>query len=134
MSGSNPIVARLRAELDEANETIRQLRHQRTSDPTIGYGALRLSRAEKVVIERLYSACPSTVHRGDLRDVIDVRLNRTDAVSCDTVDVVICRLRRKFRMLRAPAISISTEWGEGSFLSVENRDRLDEIRIVAPKG
>lgn len=123
-------VSDLTERLAQSQEEVRYLRAALTISPHVAYEGLILGKSEKVLIEALFSAHgPSAATY--LRGHLDIALNRKDAIDVKTVDVVICRLRKKLRRL-VPPIAISTEWGAGYFLTDPDRELLASRRHLVP--
>jgi two-component system cell cycle response regulator CtrA len=118
------MVASLRDQLDEANETIRQFRNAMAASPLIRYRGLRLSRSERCILEALLNA-NGLLSKHQLRHAIDAELTRIEAPDLKSVDVVVCRLRKR---LRPFSVVISTEWGRGYYLDLDARATLLSLR------
>jgi DNA-binding response OmpR family regulator len=125
-------IADLTDRLEQSEEEVRFLKAALTSTPDVTYEGLRVSKAEKVVIEALFAIPLRRATQTYLRGLLDVALNRKDAISLKTVDVVVCRLRKKFKDL-VPPVAIQTEWGAGYFLTDDDRELLAVRRHVVPE-
>jgi DNA-binding response OmpR family regulator len=119
-------IANLLEELAEARETIRQLREGLTVSTAPRYRGLSASVAERAIIEALLRA-PGLMHRDTLNDLLDITLHRIDAVDPKVINVQVCRLRRKLAAL-VPPIEIQTAWGDGYYMTDENKERIRDIR------
>lgn len=119
-------IASLRQQLDEANETIRQLRQSFATPAAARYRGLRAGRTERTILEALL-ATNGTVSRATLNRLVGISIGRIGDVGAKTIDVAIARLRPKLRQLDVP-IFIGTAWGDGYYLTELHKQRLSDIR------
>lgn len=124
-------IADLRERLERSEEELRYLKDALTIAPDIAYEGVFLSKAEKVVMEALFATPHRRLDSTYLRGRLDVALDRRDSCEPKSVDVVICRLRRKLKQLNPP-IAIRTEWGVGYFLTEDDRELFALRRHIVP--
>lgn len=110
----------LREQLEEANETIRQLREaMRPAAPYIG---LSLSPAEEAILAMLLtSSVPCGSARINTR--VGIVLNRVSA-SNRVVAVQVCRLRKKLAVLDPPVKISSFPLRPGYWMEPSDKERL----------
>lgn len=122
----------LREQLEEALETIRQLRETLRPPNGARFDGLVLTETERVLVTMLLAAT-LPCGRARLTDRVGLALNRAVAVGDGAVAVQICRLRKKFRALDPP-IAISSAWKVGYWMETIDKERLLERRVDATKG
>lgn len=129
------IIHALRAQLDEANETILQLREERrrtlkAAGQFIG-GPVHLTPAEWAICETLYRA-KGFCHADVLVGSISVVTHRQRQTNDNSLKATISKLRRKLGAL-VPPISIKTSYGEGYYFDAESRTAFGGLRNT-PEG
>jgi DNA-binding response OmpR family regulator len=122
------VIAQLRDQLAEANETIRQLTEVARGPSSVRYRGVDASRSERAILEVL-STTDGIVSRRMMRRVVGAAIGRLTDCSIKTVDVSVCRLRARLRQL-TPPIFIGTAWGEGYYMTQLHKDRLSALRYL----
>lgn len=112
MPQMSPRERQLTDALNEANETIRQLRELLTPVvPFTSYRGMRVTRTERLVLDCLMTGNA----RG--RDLLNARIahlnKHRSPVGDKNIDVLICRLRK----VLPPNVTIETVRGEGFCMS-----------------
>jgi hypothetical protein len=121
---------RLREQLDEAREEIRQLKQQLrealTGSPGLPYPELHLSKSERFYLEMIVNCrgISVTSRMFDAWQFVRIRNGNREPELLKSVSVLICRLRKKLAKF---GIVISTAWGTGFYLTGENRARLADL-------
>ena len=115
-------VASLRAQLDEAREKIRWLEDAMRPPDHPQIAGLKLWRSEQTMLHALFTA-KSPLNQDRLAKFVDVTLGRVDIVFPKSVDVAICRLRKRIGTLNPP-ITIRNARGHGYWLDDESKARL----------
>lgn len=116
----DPLVIALREKIEELEETIRQLRAE---DVIPAWNGLRVTPSERALLSALATSRGICSHTYLLN-----RLLSRNEVFPKTIDVFICRLRKKLRALDPP-ILIETAWGGGYLMDDRNRAVLAERRV-----
>jgi hypothetical protein len=115
-------IAALRAKLDEAEETIRQLKETIRPGGLIWYNGLELSRVELVIMNVLLIRT-TPISQSRLRMAVDTAMAFREPGSPKSIDVRMVYLRRKLWAVDPP-ITIKTSYGFGFFMDDENKARL----------
>lgn len=127
------VMTELREENAKLRETVRQLKELKLPNQAL-YLGLGLSKSERMMISALM-ASDGICTRDYFLDCLAFR-NTAPSSSWPepkTVDVVICRLRKKLTGLGFPEV-IKTEWGEGWRIESTNKSRLKEFFASRTKG
>lgn len=112
----------LREQLEEALETIRQLREALCPPRGARFEGLVLTETEEVIVTILLDAA-SPFGTSRLTDRVGITLNRENFVGDKAVAVQICRLRKKLNAL-TPPITISSAWRIGYWMEPMDKDQL----------
>jgi DNA-binding response OmpR family regulator len=125
-----PLTPRERAlteELDECNETVRQLRAEALTVPVCRYRGF--SPCEAGIIG-LLSLVPGRVHTAEtVRAHLDASYGYRDGTTIKSAQVTICRLRAKLRRL-LPAVTIETNGWNGYSMTAESVAVMDGLLLV----
>lgn len=121
-------MAKLEDQLEEAREEARWLRDvaKISAEQFVSLRHLKLTRSDKTILYALETSRTSLTQE-TLRRRMDVVLQRSEESSLKSVEITICRLRKKLGA-HDPPIKISTEWGCGYYLDDENKKRLQGTR------
>jgi len=114
-------IAALRERIEVLEEENRQLRALRLP-PVTQYLGLGLSNTERVVMATLMSTA-ALCTRDYLLDCVVLSRVRPSSVEPKTIDVMLCRARKKLAAIGFPRV-IETEWGEGWRIKPKERGRL----------
>jgi DNA-binding response OmpR family regulator len=114
------------AELNEARETIIQLRNAMRNRGGPIYEGLEFTHDEGVIMAALLSD-PGIVSSEILEDRLDLMSLRGTTHTIANLKVTMFRLRRKLEICH---ILIDTVWGQGYAMSPENKDKLKARRRV----
>lgn len=112
----------LREQLEEAIETIRQMREALCPPRGARFEGLALTETEEVIITIFLDAA-SPFGTSRLTDRVGITLNREHSVGDKAVAVQICRLRKKLNAL-TPPITISSAWRIGYWMEPTDKDQL----------
>lgn len=115
-------IATLRRQLDEANETIRQMREVREVNPLLG--VLGLTKNECEILSAIVD------HGRISREQLFVRVwgARRDPPDPQIIDVHLCRIRKR---LKPYGMRIKTLWGAGWEMSKDDCERVRELARAA---
>lgn len=119
----DPAIVALRDEIDELREKVRQL----NSGIVPVWAGLQVTGSERVVLTALANASGICSH-DHLLDRLQARTKSESELSPKTVDVHICRLRKKLKSL-SPPIGITTAYGDGYWMDADSRARLEARRV-----
>ena len=120
--------AALRERVDELEEENRQLRAALRGPVSIRYAGVHLTRRQMQIVDILLaSAAP--LSQAAIIDRIDISL----AVQPKTVDVHICKLRKKLGALNPP-VKIDTVWGVGFQMNGDAKRAMRDYGLPTPKG
>ncbi|WP_196258590.1 winged helix-turn-helix domain-containing protein [Pelagibacterium limicola] len=111
---------RLRARVDELEETVRQLRGQLEGEEPLPDGLPELTRNETALLRMMIAR--KQVSREQA--MMAIYLDREDAPDPKIVDVWVSKLRRKLNPL---GITFLTSWGRGWSLTHAGRAALDSL-------
>ena len=120
--------AALRERVDELEEENRQLRAALRGAISIRYAGIHLTRREMKIVDILLSSSVP-LSQAAIIDRIDIRL----AVQPKTVDVHICKLRKKLGALNPP-VGIYTAWGVGYGMVDKSKSAMRDRRLTTTKG
>jgi DNA-binding response OmpR family regulator len=120
-------LAATRESLAEAKERIRWLEDALT--PPSQHFDLRLPLAEATILHGLRTAKAPLNHERLARR-IDVTLGRPEAVALKSIDVWICRLRKKLGALERP-VTINCSRAIGYWIDDESKATLETLRVGA---
>ena len=121
------IIRELRQRLDEAEETICQLKEEvkalKNAKPSFEIPQyMKLTAKEHCMVELLLTKAPLCVTKWQF--MLALYPNEIDRPDIKIVDVFICKLRAK---LRAYDVDILTDWGKGYCMPTESAQRLQAL-------
>lgn len=129
-----PLTARereLKDQLDEAQETIRQMREVRVQEPLKIYRFVSFTPTEACVLGCLSGSTLVTVTQMRLR--MDSVNDRMEGCALSSVYVAICRIRAKLKRAMVehdlPAMSVETVYGHGFMMSARSIANLNALQI-----
>lgn len=126
------IIAALREQLDEANETILQFREERRRMVLVSGaafdGPVLFTRAEWAICETLYRM-HGVVHWEVLAGAIGAVMRKPRSPNDNSLKVLICKLRKKLAAL-SPPVLIKTRYGEGFYFDPEARTAFEQLRSI----
>ena len=124
-----PLTPRERAlteELDECNETVRQLREP-LAVPACRYAGF--SKSESGIIGLLSVVSGRMQSADQLRAHLDALDDHRERVSTKSMQVTLCRARAKLRRL-APSATIETNGWNGYSMTAESVAVMDRLLLV----
>ena len=121
------IIRALRQRLDEAEETICQLKAEikvlKNAKPSFEIPHyMKLTAKEHCMVEILLAKAPLCVTKEQF--MLALYLNEIDRPDIKIMDVFICKLRAN---LRAYDVDILTDWGNGYCMPTESAQRLQAL-------
>ena len=116
---------RLRDQLEEAHEQIRQLRETVRPSNVTRYRGLDLTRTEQAALQILVTAQGACSNERLFQGLYGSRCEASQPTS-RIISVFICRLRRK---LRPHGIEIDTLRGVGLFIRPQSKERLRALAL-----
>jgi len=112
----------LRAQLDEAQETIRQMIDVQKRDVNSYIGVARLTRTEAKIVSTIVRFGRTT--KAGIYHAMYGHLGDDEQREPKIVDVMISKIRKK---LRPVGVEITTQWGVGWSMSQEDVARLKAL-------